>query len=461
MKKIPFVTLCFVMFAMSGCGIYSSYERPDVSVADSLYQNLPEDSCFVVGDSASLAFVSWRELFADTLLHDWIEIGLAHNTDLQISRLRIEQAEAALKASRLAFLPSATLSAQGNISSFDGGEAKKTYSISPSASWELDLFGKQRNASKGVQAALEQSRAYQQAVQTRLVTAIADSYYTLLMLDEQLHITKRTLNTWQENIRTLEALKRAGKTNEAAVLQAKANKLKVEASALTLEKQIIEQENSVSALLGVAPVVMKRGRLSEQVFPDKLSIGVPIQLLSNRPDVREAEWTLAQSVYAINVARAAFYPSIVLGGSAGWTNSGGGAITNPGEWLLSAVGSLVQPLFNRGTNMANLRIAESRRQEALLAFRQSLLDAGLEVNNSLIKWQTARRRLAIDKKQIVNLKAAVWNTRLLMKHGGANYLEVLTAQQNLLQAELAETTDRYEEIQGVITLFHALGGGVK
>ncbi len=460
MKRISIIFFALLFF-MNSCGIYTQYERPELTVIDSLYQRLPVDTTVIAVDSTSIAYLTWRDVFTDSLLQNWIEVGLVNNTDLQIAQLRVEQVEAALMASQLAFLPTISLSTQGNVSSFDGSETKKTYAVTPSAQWELDIFGKQLNASRRSRATLEKSVAYKQAVQTQLIATIANSYYTLLMLDEQLQITERTLDTWQENIRTLEALKRAGKTNEAAVLQAKANKLRVEASALTLEKQIIEQENSLSALLGIAPDMMVRGKLSEQCFPSELSIGVPLQLLSNRPDVRQAEYALAEAFYSTNAARSAFYPSISLSGSAGWTNSGGGSITNPGGWLLNAIGSLVMPLFNQGTNIANLRIAKAQQQEALLLFRQSLLDAGTEVNNALIQWQTARKRVEINKKQILNLQAAVWNTRLLMKHGSANYLEVLTAQQNLLQAELTETTDRYEEIQSVISLFHALGGGVE
>ena len=303
---------------------------------------------------------------------------------------------------------------------------------------------------------MEATKSYQQAVQTQLVATIADSYFTLLMLDEQLEISKRTQKTWEENIRTLEALKRAGKTNEAAVLQAKANKVNVEASILTLKKQIIEQENSLSALLGLVPQELERNELSEQIFPDTLLMGLPLSSLVNRPDVRQAEYKLVEAFYATNVARSYFYPTITLSGNGGWSGVSG----NPGDWIFNAVGSLMQPIFNQGKNKARMKISESQRQEALLNFKQTLLDAGTEANNALISWQTARKRLDSDKLQIVYLKGAVLNTQLLMKNGQADYLEVLTAQKNLLQAELTETNDRYLEIQSVITLYHALGGGL-
>ncbi len=382
-----------------------------------------------------------------------LEEEVVSEFDLQTARNEVMEAEAVLQSSRLAFLPFVSLGGQGQVSHSDGRPAQRTYSVGPSAEWELDIFGRQRNAKAGAKAALGQSRAYEQAMQTRLVATVADSYYTLLMLDEQLQISRRTLTTWQENIRTLSALKRAGKTTEAAVLQARANKLEVEGSILTLEKRIGELENTVCALLGIAPVKLERGVLADQHFPDSLSAGLPLSLVGNRPDVWEAEFALMQSFYATGEARSAFYPRITLSGTIGWTNHAG-IISNPGTWLFNAVGSLVQPLFHKGENVARLKIARAQQQEALLQFRQSLLDAGNEVNNALILWQTARKR-------ILNLKAAVWNTKLLMKYGRTHYLEVLTAQQKLLQAELAESEDRYDEIQGVITLYHALGGGTK
>ena len=459
MKKNILFALTMLLLTMSSCNLYTQYKQPDLPVVDSLYQRLPIDTTVISVDNTSIGYMSWRAVFTDTLLQNWIEHGLSQNTDLKIAQLRVEQAEAALLQSRLAFIPSLNFSAQGGLNPFTGSEPKSSFNLAVMADWELDVFGKQLNTTRASQAVLEQTQAYKQAVQTKLIATIADSYFTLLMLDEQLEISRRTLDTWEENIRTLEALKRAGKTNEAAVLQAKANRLNVEGSVLTLERRIIEQENSLSVLLGMAPAMLQRGKLSDQVFPEELSVGIPLQLLSFRPDVRQAEYALAEAFYMTNVAHANFYPSISLTGSAGWTNNGA-TITNPVGWLLNALGSLVQPLFNQGKNVANLKIAEAKQEEALLLFRQSLLNAGAEVNNALVQWQTARKRIDIDAKQILNLQAAIWNTRLLMKHGSANYLEVLTAQQNLLQAELMQASDRYEEIQGVISLFHALGGGM-
>ena len=296
-------------------------------------------------------------------------------------------------------------------------------------------------------------------MQTQLIATIAGSYYSLLMLDQQLSVSLRTLDNWEENIRTMEALKRAGKTNEAAVLQAKSNKLNVEASVLNLRKQIVEMENSFAVLLGIVPMGIMRGRIEDQVFPSELSEGIPAHLLSRRPDVRQAEQALVEKFYMTNSARAAFYPNLSLSGSLGWTNGNGAMVVDPAGIIAGFIGSLVQPVFAKNANKARLEAAKAQQEAAAYKFRQTILDAGVEVNDALVNWETARERLDIHRKQVVHLQAAVWNIKLLMKHGAASYLEVLTAQQNLLQAELNEVTDRYEEIQGVISLYHALGGG--
>lgn len=442
-----FSTLTLLLPLLSGCGLYSGYERPAIGY-DAEHMCLPDSVC------SPLAAMSWRELFTDEYLSAWIDSGLNSNTDLRIAALKVDEARATLSASRLAFLPSVSLSADGSVGS---GSADR-FSIGPSASWEIDAFGKQRNLKMGAEASWFASQAYRQAVQSQLVATIAEGYYTLLMLDEQLSISERTLTTWDENIRVLQALKRAGRTNEAAVLQARANRMRVESSTLTLRNQIAEQENAIRSLLLDPDADMARGSLREQSFPESLSAGIPIDLLSNRPDVREAEYRLQKSFYDINVARAAFYPSITLSGNAGWTTSSG-SVGNPSSWIANALGSVVVPIFNRGTNKANLDIARARYEENLLDFQQKLLDAGMEVNNALIAWQTANGRLALDRKQIVALKGAVHNTRLLMRNTTTNYLEVLTAQQRLLEAELSEASDRFDVICSVISLYHALGGG--
>ena len=352
------------------------------------------------------------------------------------------------------------INAEGGGSRYDGVTAK-TYNVGASASWELDIFGKLTAAKRGAVAALQGSRDYQQAVQTQLIATIADSYYTLAMLDEQMAINNRTLENWRATVRTLEALKKVGKANEAGVLQAKANVMQLESSQLAICKSIAETENALSAILAMPSQPIERSSLAEASFPDTISIGVPLQLLSNRPDVRQAEMELAQAFYATHVARSAFYPNITLSGTLGWTNNEGGAITNPGQWLFNAIGSLTQPLFNRGTNIANLKIAQTKQEEAKLLFQQSLLNAGKEVNDALTAWQTAKSQYEINTRQVETLREAVRKTELLMSHSSTSYLEVLTTQQSLLSAEQAQAQDRFGEIQGIINLYHALGGGCR
>ena len=452
MKRIIIGLL--LLTGLSGCHIYRTYERPELSGVDSLYR-VPA----MTEDTMSLADFSWKELFTDTVLQQLIEKGIANNTDLNIARLKVREAETLLTSSKLAYLPSVSLTPQGTIKSIEGNSPTKTYNLAASADWELDIFGRLTNAKREAKAVLEQSQAYKQAVQTQLIATIANSYYTLLMLDKQLDISKRTAEIWAENLRVMKALKKAGQTTEMAVAQIEASKLSVDASLLSLEQQITEVENSLSSLLGVVPQRIDRSTLDMQSFPDTLSVGVPLQLLQRRPDVRQSEAVLAEFFYTTNRAYSAFYPAITLSGSAGWTNAAGAIISNPGEWLFSAVGALVQPLFNRGQNIANLKVAKARQEEALLTFRQTLLNAGTEVNDALLQWQVARRRLDLDRQQIISLQSAVRSSELLMRHSSQNYLEVLTARQTLLDAELSAVSDRFEEIQGVINLYHALGGG--
>ena len=450
MNKIILSILSTLM--LTGCGTYSRYHRADLPT-EGLYGDIPADA-----DTSTIASISWREMFADWKLQSLIEAGLERNTDLNVARLRVEAAEAALMTAKLSYLPSLGINAEGGVSRYDGATAK-TYNVGASASWELDIFGKLTAAKRGAVAALQGSRDYQQAVQTQLVATIADSYYTLAHLDAQIAINNRTLENWRATVRTLEALKKVGKANEAGVLQAKANVMQLESSQLAICKSIAETENALSAILAMPSHAIERSDLTKASFPDTISVGVPMQLLSNRPDVRQAEMEVAQAFYATHVARTAFYPNITLSGTLGWTNNGGGAITNPGQWLLNAIGSLTQPLFNRGANIANLKIAQTKQEEAKLLFQQSLLNAGKEVNDALTAWQTAKSQYEINTRQVETLREAVRKTELLMSHSGTTYLEILTAQQSLLEAEQLQLQTSFERIQSIIKLYHALGGG--
>ncbi len=439
---------------LSSCGVYTKYQRPEDISTEGLYGQEVE-----LQDTTSIASLSWRKLFTDSQLQSLIEHALQSNTDLLSARQRIKEAEAALLSAKLSYLPSFMLTPQGGVSSFDKSKGSWTYTAVASASWEIDIFGKLTNAKRRAKALYLQSAEYEQAVSTSLIANVANLYYTLLMLDEQYRISEETAVNWQNSVRTMRAMMAAGMTNEASVSQSEANCRQVEASLLDLKQQIKEVENSLSILLGDVPGTIERGRLEGQVFPEELTVGVPVQLLARRPDVKSAELSLASAFYSTNAARSAFYPSITLGGTAGWTNSAGSMIVNPGKLLLSAVGSLTQPLFNKGLNVAQLKIAKAQQEEAKLAFRQALLNAGSEVNNALTQVQTARGKTTLRTGQINSLENAVRSTQLLMQHGTSTYLEVLTAQQSLLSAQLTQVADRFDEIQGIINLYQALGGG--
>ena len=379
---------------------------------------------------------------------------------MKTAALQVSQAEARLMTSRLSFLPSLSLSPQGTVSSFDKSAAQWTYQLPVVASWEIDLFGRLLNSKRAAKTALMQSEAYKQAVRTQVISTVANYYYTLLMLDRQLQISEQTAESWKQNVQMMKDLKVAGSVNEAAVVQSEANYYSIVASLADLRQQISSTENALSVLLGQAPQMIARSTIEEQQFPAEMNTGIPVQMLSNRPDVRSAEMALAGAYYNTNIARSAFYPNLVISGSAGWTNSAGSVIVNPGKILASAVASLTQPIFGRGANIAQLKIAKAQQEEALIAFQQSILNAGSEVSNALVQYQTAEEKLAQRKEQIKSLEKSVKYTQdLLFLDSSHTYLEVLTAQQSLLSAQLSEVSDNFQRMQSVINLYHALGGG--
>lgn len=452
MKKI--ILMSAAALTLSSCGIYKKYQ-PATTVPDQLYG----EELSAATDTASFGNLTWKEVFTDPYLQTLIDSALVRNTDMQTAHLKIKEAEAALLSARLAYVPSLNFTPQGTVSSFDGGSATKTYSIPVAASWEIDIFGKLTNAKRQALAGYEQTKEYAQAVKTQLVAGVANTYYTLLMLDAQYEIAVETETAWKASVETTRAMKEAGMVTEAALAQTEATYYSVCTTVHDLKEQINQAQNSLCLLLAETPRTIERGKLAGQQFPESFSVGIPLQMLSNRPDVRSAEQSLAQAFYGTNAARAAFYPTITLSGSAGWTNSAGGMIVNPGKFLASAVASLTQPLFNRAANIAQLRIAKAQQEEAQLAFEQTLLNAGVEVNEAVNQYQTARNKANLYEKQVAALETAATSTQLLMQHGNTTYLEVLTAQQSLLSAQLNQVANRFTEIQGIITLYQALGGG--
>lgn len=442
---------------LSSCHIYKQYSRPEVDV-NGLYRDPLSATDTLVSDTVNMADLSWEKVFTDPQLQNLIRLGLERNADLQTALLKVKEAQASLMTSRLSYLPSLSLAPQGGVSSFDKSRGSWTWSLPVAASWEIDFFGKILNTKRAAKAALIQSEAYQQAVQTQVVAAIANYYYMLLMLDQQLQITVETTVLWAKSVETMKAMKEGAMVNEAAVVQSEANYYAILASVQDLNTQIRETENALSLLLRQAPQKIERGKLSEQQLPSVLKVGVPMQLLSNRPDVKVAEMALAGTYYNANEARAAFYPQITITGSYGWTNSAG-MIINPGKMIASAIGSLTQPLFYRGANIARLKIAKAQQQEAMLSFEQTILNAGADVSDALSMFENAKQKLIQRHKQINSLEKSVEYTQELLSLSTSTYLEVLTAQQSLLSAQLSGASDQFQQMQAVVNLYHALGGG--
>ncbi len=448
------VVIVLLAGAFQGCSVYKRYQRPD---------NLPTESLFgenvAVADTVTLADTGWRELFTDPHLQVLIERGLSNNADMRIAAERVVEAEAALRTARLAYVPTLSFDANYSTSAYLGNYNTQSYQLPVSASWQIDIAGRLWNGKYRALAAWEQSRLYRRSVQTSVIAAIANTYYTLLMLDAQLRVSETTAASWKENVRTMRAMKQAGMTNEASVAQTEANSCSIDASLFDLRYQITQVENSLALLLGTMPQSFERGRLEEQHLDDRLIVGLPVQLLSRRPDVQVAEHELMQAFYSTNLARADLYPSISLGGSGGWIDQFGRTIASPGAALFSLVAKLVQPIFNGGKLRAALRVAQAKQEQAKVHFEHTLLEAGSEVNNALAQCQAARSKTDIRRRQIEALESAVSSTRALMSHSESTYLEVLTAQQNLLSAQLKQISDRFDEIQGIVNLYQALGGG--
>lgn len=459
MKKQIIGIVC-VAAMMSSCHIYKSYDRPETIDASGIYRD-PESPADTLAttDTTNMGNLPWQEVFRDAKLQALIEEGLANNVDMQAAILRVEEAKVMLTAAKLSYLPSINFNPQGTLSSFDKSKPSQTYQIPVAASWEIDLFGKLLNAKRGQRAAYLQSQYSQQAVRSQIICGIANMYYSLLMLDRQVQITSETVDIYKENVRTMEAMKIAGMATEAGVAQMRAAYSQVQASLLDLKRQVRETENSLSVLLAKAPQPIDRNTLDEQIMPEELTVGVPLQLLENRPDVKVAEMALASAYYTTNQARSAFYPNITISGTAGWTNSAGVAIVNPGKVILNAVASLAQPIFNRGQLIANLKVSKAEEKIAQMNYQQTILEAGQEVSDALHLYGTQNEKLIHDRNQVDQLDKAVTYTKALFQSGDATYLEILTAQQNLLSAQLSEVSDNFQRIQAVVSLYSALGGG--
>ena len=460
MKK-QIITLMCATALLSSCHIYKSYDRPEDITAAGLYRDTTSVNDTLVADTANFGNLPWREVFTDPQLQALIEQALANNPDLRSAALNVKKAEAALMSARLAYAPTLALSPQGT--SWDKGKATQTYSLPVTASWQIDLFGQILNPKRGAQVSLKQTQFYEQAVQTQVIANVANMYYTLLMLDRQLQITESTADILKKNVETVEAMKDAGiyNTTSAGVEQTRAAYAQVLASLPSMRQSIRETENALCLMLNQPAQEIERGVLESQQLPTEFSAGIPLQLLSNRPDVKAAEMSLAASYYNTNSARAAFYPQITLSGSAGWTNSAGSAIVNPGKLLASAIGSLTQPLFYRGANIARLKQAKAQEEQSKIQFQTTLLKAGNEVSNALYQYQMTSEKAISREIQVNSARKAAEDTKELFNLGTSTYLEVLSAEQSYLSAQISEVSDTFDRMQAVISLYQALGGGRK
>ena len=459
MKK-SIATLVLAAALMNSCGLYTKYERPEVNTNGLVRDPLSLTDTLQVNTDENFGNMPWRSVFTDPQLQALIEQGLANNADLLNAALNVKMMEEQLKVAKLAFIPGFSFSPQGTISSWDGGKATKSYSLPVTASWNVDLFGNLLNVKRSAQMSLLATKDYQVAVKTNIISGVANLYYTLLMLDRQLSIVNDmsllTKDTWEK----MKVMKdtRIG-YRSTAVQSAEANYYSVEAQKADLKRQIREMENSLSLLIGQPAQTITRSTIELQSLPKNLATGVGIQMLTNRADVHAAEMKLASCFYDINTARSRFYPSITISATGAFTNNNG--LVNPGKMLLSAVGSLVQPIFQHGQIVAGLKVAKMQYEQAFNSWQQSILSAGSEVSNALVLYNSSDEKSQIEARQIEVLKKNVEDTKALMASSGSTYLEVIQAQSSLLNAQLSKVADDFYKMQAVVNLYQALGGGAE
>lgn len=459
-KTVIYMALASVL--LSGCkayhSLYDDYERPEVKTDNVVRTPIDDNAYLSSADSTGFGNLPWRSVFTDANLQTIIERTLANNPDLLNAALNIDMAEAQLKAAKLAYLPSVAFAPQGSITHF-GTHTKATqaYTLPIAASWNVDLFGNLRSQKKAAQVALLQTKDYELAVKTGLICNAANLYYTLLMLDKQMEIVadmqKLTKDTWDMMKLQMEL----GRTRSTSVQSAEAAYYSVLTQSASLKGQIREVENSLSLLMGEPAHAITRSTLASQSLPESYAKGVGINMLANRPDVHANEMALAQCFYGVETARSRFYPSITISPTGAFTNNNG--LVNPGKILLSLVGQLTQPIFANGQLKAGLRVAEAQYKQAYNTWQNSILSAGSEVSNALVQYNSADEKSKLEEKQIEVLKKNVEHTQLLFRQSSSTYLEVISAQQNLLNAEISKVQDDFSKMQAVVNLYYALGGG--
>lgn len=446
---------------LTGCkSLYGKYERPDVKTQGLYRDPVSLTDTLAVQDTTSFGNMPWRSVFTDPQLQNLIQTALDNNVNMLNAALNVKMVEEALKVARLAFLPSVAFTPQGTIARFqtDPAVTTKSYQLPLSASWNVDLFGNLLNAKRSAQMQLLATQDYQTVVKTNLISGVANLYYTLLMLDRQVQIVTEMENLTKETWEKMQVMKetRAG-YRSTAVQSSEAAYYSVQAQRVDLLRQVREMENQLSLLLGQPAQTIQRGTFDGQYLPENLATGVGIQLLNNRADVHAAELKLAQCFYDVNQARSRFYPQITITGTGAFTNNNG--LVNPGKLLLSAVGSLVQPIFQHGQIVAGLKVAKMQYEQAYNTWQQSVLAAGSEVSNALVLYNSSAEKSAIEAKQIEVLQKNVEDTRALMASSSTTYLEVIQAQSSLLSAQLSKVADDFHKMQAVVNLYQALGGG--
>ncbi|HEY2721238.1 MAG TPA: TolC family protein [Chitinophagaceae bacterium] len=447
-----FFLLSWIMIVTS-CHVLHPYERPGGVAGQGLYRDT------TITDSTTIAIIPWKLFFADSSLQSLIQEGINNNYDLKIAVARIREAEANYHQAYLAFFPSitgnadATISnnAQSNVSTTGTSKSLQTYL---SSGWEIDLWGKLRSARRAQLAALLQSEAYRRSVQSQLVSNIAADYYNLLAYDQQLKISLRTVENRKEDIITTQALKDADVLTGAAVMQSNANRYSVEVTIPDIKRNIRETENAICVLIGRNPGAIARDSLQNQQINADLRTGLPTQLLSNRPDVQEAEYQVRYYAELTNVARTYFYPSINITGEAGLFQSG------ISQFFFTLAAGLTQPIFQNGLNKQRLEVAKGQEEEYLYTFERTVLSAGQEVSNALYEYQSANEKIDTRSKQLYYLQKSVEYTKELMKYNyNTNYTDVLTSEQNYLSAQLSSIDDKLQQLQAIVSLYNSLGGG--
>lgn len=461
-----YILLVLAAALLSACSITKKYERPASVSTEKLFRD--ETSA----DTTTLAAMPWQSVFRDAKLNALIQKGLDQNLNLKNAIENIIQAQATLRQSKLAYYPNLNLDA--NVTRTKQSEAglnfpaginintlTTTYKLALSTSWEADIWGKLSSSKRAALSSYLATDAAKQAVQTQLISDIANNYFLLLSLDKQLEITQKTLESRIKNVETIKSLKEGAIVTGAAVVQSEANRYAAEVLIPDLKQSIRETENALNILMGQGPGTIERGVLTDQVIPETIKVGVSSQLLENRPDVRQAEFNFRTAFETTNLARTYFYPSLTLTASGGFSNLELKDFFS-NSIFYSIIGGLTQPLFNQGLNKARLTTAQSKQLQALNNFQQKLLVAGQEVSNSLYAYQMAVEKQESRARQIESLEKAVDYTQQLLEYSSAtNYTDVLTSEQNLLSAQLSGVNDNLQKLQALVNLYRALGGGWK